>query len=76
VLDFVSLERRLVVEVDGSQHQESEHDRLRDQRLRSAGFRILRFWNNQVLEEMDAVIEVIWHALATDSTPSPSQPSP
>jgi very-short-patch-repair endonuclease len=76
VLDFVSLERRLIVEVDGSQHQESEHDRLRDQRLRSAGFRVLRFWNNQVLEEMDAVIEVIWHALVTDTTPSPSQPSP
>jgi len=73
VLDFVSLEKSLIVEVDGSQHQNSEHDRLRDSRLRAAGFRILRFWDNQVLTETDAVVETIWRAL-TESIPPPDPP--
>ncbi|MBL8450692.1 MAG: endonuclease domain-containing protein [Dechloromonas sp.] len=76
VLDFVCLERRLVVEVDGGQHLECERDRLRDARLRSAGFRILRYWNNQVLEETDAVVEAIWRVLTDVADPSPPQPSP
>jgi len=67
VLDFVCLERLLIVEVDGGQHLESEQDRIRDSRLSAAGFRILRFWNNQVLQETDAVIEVIWSALQEES---------
>ena len=77
VLDFVCLERRLVVEVDGGQHLESERDHVRDGRLQEAGFDVLRFWNNQVLQEMDAVVEVIWAALQEDTpTPSPPRPSP
>jgi len=75
VLDFVSLERRLIVEVDGGQHGDSEQDRVRDRRLVSAGFRVLRFWNNQVLEQTDAVVETIWRELV-ESNPSPPQPSP
>jgi len=75
VLDFVSLEKRLIVEVDGSQHLDSERDRVRDCQLRAAGFSILRFWDNQVLEETEAVVEVIWRAI-TESAPSPPQPSP
>lgn len=69
VLDFVSLEKRLIVEVDGGQHLENARDQVRDQRLRSAGFRVLRFWNNQVLEETEAVVEVIWRALVAESDP-------
>jgi very-short-patch-repair endonuclease len=69
VLDFVSLEKRLIVEVDGGQHLENARDHVRDQRLRSAGFSVLRFWNNQVLEETEAVIEVIWRALVVESDP-------
>ena len=81
VLDFVCLEKGLIVEVDGGQHQGSEKDVLRDQRLREAGFRVLRFWNNQVLQETQAVVEVIFAALpagvgTTESDPSPPQPSP
>ncbi len=81
VLDFVCLEKGLVVEVDGGQHQDSETDVLRDQSLQEAGFRVLRFWNNQVLQETPAVVEVIWAALtdgvgALESDPSPSQPPP
>jgi very-short-patch-repair endonuclease len=67
VLDFVCLEMRLVVEVDGGQHQDNAADGVRDQRLRDAGFRVLRFWNNQVLEETDAVVDAIWAALHEES---------
>lgn len=83
VLDFVCLEMRLVVEVDGGQHANSDQDSIRDQRLNEAGFRVLRFWNNQVLQEIDSVTEVIRRALLDDvvdatspPSPSPSQPSP
>ena len=73
VLDFVCVDRGLVVEVDGSQHCErAVKDEARTKRLEAAGFRILRFWNNQVLEETDAVVDAIWLAL----NPSPPRPSP
>ena len=51
IVDFVCFERRLIVESDGSQHADSEHDRRRDDFLRGQGFHILRFWNNDVLEQ-------------------------
>jgi very-short-patch-repair endonuclease len=64
VLDFVCLERKLVIEVDGSQHLEDvKYDEFRTERLKLAGFTVLRFWNNQVLEETDAVVEKIWNEL-------------
>ncbi len=79
VLDFVCLERRLIIEIDGGQHLENERDHVRDRRLREAGFDVLRFWNHQVLQEIDTVAEAIWRALQNASairTPSPPQPSP
>ena len=78
VLDFVCLEMGLVVEVDGSQHQNCEKDKVRDRRLSGAGFRVLRFWNNQVMQETEAVVEVIWAAVRERlrTTPSPPQPFP
>ena len=71
VLDFVCLERLLIVEVDGGQHLESERDKIRDKRLKEAGFQILRFWNNEVLEDIDAVVEAIWMALQPHPHPGP-----
>ena len=74
VLDFVCLERWLVIEVDGGQHLENERDQRRDKRLQEAGFLVLRFWNNQVLQETDAVVEAIWAALhnaAQSNLPTP-----
>ena len=78
VLDFVCLETRLAVELDGSQHQDNLRDRVRDQRLHEAGYLVLRFWNNQVLEETDAVADAIGAALHAESgiDPSPPLPSP
>lgn len=74
VLDFVCLERRLVIEIDGSQHLETrEQDVARTAKLKQAGYVVLRFWNDEVLNETDAVVEKVLEVLGT---PSPPQPSP
>ena len=67
IADFACRERRLIVELDGSQHCESEHDRKRDAYLISLGYRVLRFWNAEVLRNMDDVLETIFAALASTS---------
>lgn len=73
VLDFVCLDAKLVIELDGGQHAEQAiEDAARTAVLEKAGFRVLRFWNDQVLCETEAVLEAIWTALH----PSPSQPPP
>ena len=63
IADFACIEAKLVVEVDGGQHQGSEHDLRRDAELVRQGFRVLRFWDNQVLQETEAVLEEILRAL-------------
>ena len=61
ILDFVCLENRLVIEVDGGQHgQQAGYDENRTQKLQAAGFRVLRFWDNEVLKEMESVKDKIW----------------
>ena len=76
ILDFVCLERRIVVELDGSQHRDaSAYDATRSEFLRAAGFVVLRFWNNEVFGEVDGVLEVIRRELiARVRTPSPPNP--
>ncbi|RWD43559.1 MAG: endonuclease domain-containing protein [Mesorhizobium sp.] len=59
VADFVCAEARLIVEIDRSQHAESRHDQERDAELKARGFRVLRFWNDDVLKELDAVCDTI-----------------
>jgi len=59
VCDFVCRERRLIVEVDGGQHSESAADVLRDKRLQEEGYRVLRFWNNDVLGNLEGVLTTI-----------------
>ncbi len=59
IADFVCFEHRLIVEVDGSQHEGSENDVVRDAWLRANGYRILRVWNNHVSHRMEAVLEAI-----------------
>ena len=72
IVDFVCLEMRLIVEVDGGQHADQEcGDAKRDAWLASQGFRVLRYWNNQVLNELDAVLADIARALDVTSTPHP-----
>jgi very-short-patch-repair endonuclease len=77
ILDFVCLERKLVVEVDGGQHAKDKgRDTERKCFLEKAGFRVLRFWNHEVLTKIDAVQEYIWRALHDEANPSPPWPSP
>ena len=60
ILDCVCLENKLVIEVDGGQHgQQAGYDENRTQKLQAAGFRVLRFWNNEVLNEIESVREKI-----------------
>jgi very-short-patch-repair endonuclease len=74
IVDFVCLKKRLVIEVDGGQHTEqTKDDALRTAWLESQGFRVMRFWNNQVLQEMEAVKLAIWEAL-NSSSPHPGPP--
>jgi very-short-patch-repair endonuclease len=73
VVDLVCLKARLVIEVDGGQHaQQSARDDRRTAWLASQGFKVLRFWDNDVLHQTGGVVEVIRAALAeTPSLPSP-----
>lgn len=71
VCDFVCREMRLVVEVDGGQHANSQHDRIRDAFLSASGYRVLRFWNNDVLNNIEGVLLKIQETLETISCPSP-----
>jgi very-short-patch-repair endonuclease len=59
IVDFACFGRKLVIEVDGGQHCASAADAVRDQFLRQRGFRVLRFWNHEVLGNLEGVLEVI-----------------
>lgn len=60
IVDFICLDKHLIIEVDGGQHMENvDYDLQRDEWLKSQNFKVLRFWNNQVLNEIDSVLEVI-----------------
>jgi very-short-patch-repair endonuclease len=71
IVDFICLQRRLIIEADGGQHAESLADRRRDAYLRDRAFRVLRFWNNDVLENPGGVLEMICAALHTPHPPKP-----
>jgi very-short-patch-repair endonuclease len=67
IVDFFAPRAHLVVEVDGSQHAEADHalqDRRRDEYLRSLGLQVLRVNSREVLEEREAVMEVIYRTIA------------
>ena len=75
VVDFVCLEEKLIIELDGGQHAESvEYDHVRDSWLRSEGYTVLRFWNNELMNEMNGVLEQI--RLTLDSGVRTLSPSP
>jgi very-short-patch-repair endonuclease len=64
IVDFVCLEKKLIIELDGGQHAEQvEYDSTRDEWLGAHGFRIIRFWNNDVLKNSDGVKQEILTAL-------------
>jgi len=64
IVDFVCFERKLIVKLDGSQHvDQRDYDDARTAWLGTQGFRVLRFWNHEVLTEWNVIDEVIWAAL-------------
>lgn len=63
-VDFVCREKRLVVEIDGSQHVDKAGDRIRDGYMCDAGYRVIRFWNTDVINRQAAVCDTILLALA------------
>ena len=71
IVDFVCFGSPLIVEADGSQHAESASDAVRDSWLEGQGFRVLRFWNNDILKNPEGVARVILDA-AQAPLPNPS----
>lgn len=75
IVDFVSFDKRIVVELDGGQHAENpEYDGQRDACLRRNGFEVLRFWNNEVFENIEGVLEVIRQRCLEEASPTPQPP--
>ncbi len=64
VLDFACESRKLVIEVDGGQHCENHYDQKRTIWLESKGWKVIRFWNNEVLQQTEAVLQTILKALS------------
>ncbi len=67
--DFVCIEKKLILELDGSQHlEQEEYDEERTQFLKTEGYRVIRFWNNDVMKNMDGVILAIIHAMEDENS--------
>ena len=66
IADFVCFEKRLVIEVDGGQHAVSSPDRRRDRWFAANDFRVMRFWNNEVLSNLESVMTVLAQALKVE----------
>ena len=75
LVDFVHFGARVVVEADGGQHNESPDDEKRDAWLKAQGFLVMRFWNNEVLNNTVAVLEAVMAAVERNLPLSPN-PSP
>jgi very-short-patch-repair endonuclease len=73
--DFASHHLRIVIEVDGGQHYASASDEVRTRYLEANGYRVLRFWNNDVLQNVSGVLSAIDAAVNVDRPPTPD-PSP
>jgi len=64
IVDFVSIKKKLVIELDGSQHlEQEEYDFERTRYFESQGYKVVRFWNNDVIKDLNGVIRVIEFAL-------------
>lgn len=77
IVDFVCVEKSVVVEVDGGQHaSQLEADEERSRYLEKKGFRVLRFWNNEVLNEIELVLSFILSALSEETNVITPHPDP
>jgi very-short-patch-repair endonuclease len=64
-VDFVNLEKKVVIELDGGQYALDPGDKIRDEWLKAEGYKVLRFWDNQVFSNLEGVLEIIRDALLT-----------
>ncbi len=71
IVDFACIEARLVIEADGGRHGQMREDRDRSAHLAARGYRVLRFWNHEILHETDAVLERIHRKLSNSPHPIP-----
>ncbi|HZF44677.1 MAG TPA: endonuclease domain-containing protein [Sphingomonadaceae bacterium] len=74
--DFVCQEKRLIVEADGGQHADSETDVQRTRFLESKGYRVIRFWNNEILQNIEGVLTAIMRVLESPHPPIAAQWAP
>jgi very-short-patch-repair endonuclease len=72
IADFACREKRLIVEVDGGQHATAQRDAIRDRWLSAHRYRVLRFWNNEVLGNIEGVWDVIFAAASAAAPPHPN----
>jgi len=71
IVDFACLDQKMIIEIDGGHHlQEQRSDKFRSREFESRGYRVLRFWNHEVLNETTTVLEAIYRALAIPSSPT------
>ena len=59
IVDFICLEKRLVIEIDGGQHENNKEDQIRDKYISDQGFQVIRFWNNEVLNNIEGCLQYI-----------------
>ena len=71
IVDFVCFEQKLIVEIDGGQHMNSTQDIERDIKLNAMGFKVLRFWNNEIIDNLEGVLMLILQHLQI-ATPLPN----
>ncbi len=70
IVDFICLQKRLIVEIDGGQHSENTSDKERDEYFNRKGFTVIRFWNNDILNNIDGCYQSLIYALKQEN-PSP-----
>jgi len=70
IADFCCVELKLVVEIDGGQHADNKHDDARTRQLGQLGYRVVRFWNNDVLNNLEGVIRVLETELSANPSPA------
>ncbi len=76
IVDFICFEYRLIIEADGSQHSDNKADETRDSYLKDRGFNVLRFWNSDILTNIDGVGEALLDAIKNKAAQTCGDPTP